>query len=295
MTVRDIQGHLADVYAGLDVSPQFISDVTASVLDDARAWQQRPLADVYTLVWMDALNLKVRDGGVVRKKAVYVALGLTTSGYKETLGMWMAEEGEGVHGKDESATFWQVVLTELQNRGVRDILVCCVDGLTGFPQAIEAIFPDTWVQTCVVHMIRNTIKYVSYKDRRKILKDLKSVYTAASQEAAEAALDAFEDAWSDRYPVVPKLWRDRWEHVVPMFAFPAEIRKIMYTTNIIESLNSQLRKVTRNRGLFPTDDSAKKLLYLVLMNAEKNWSRPLQDWPKALNQFEIIFPGRLDN
>ena len=295
MTVRDIQAHLADVYGGLDVSPQFISDTTAAVLDDAKAWQQRPLSAVYPIVWLDALNVSIRDSGVVRKKAVYVALGLTPYGYKETLGMWLAPEGENIAGKDESATFWQVVLTELQNRGVRDMLVCCVDGLTGFPEAIEAIFPDTWVQSCVVHMIRNTMRYVAYKDRQALARDLRPVYTAPSQEAAEDALDSFEAAWGDRYPVVPKLWRDRWALIVPMFAFPAEIRKIMYTTNIIESLNSQLRKTTRNRGLFPNDDSAKKLLYLVLMNAERNWTMPVQNWALALNQFEILFPGRLDN
>lgn len=293
LTVREIQAHLGECYAGLEVSPDLISSVTDSVLDDLEAWQTRPLDRLYMIVWLDAIVVKVRDGRTVRNKAAYLAIGVNIAGRKEALGLWLAE-GEGTHGKNESAKFWLGVLNELKTRGVRDILVCCCDGLSGFPAAITAVFPDTWVQTCVVHVVRNSLAYVAYKDRRAVARDLRGIYTAPDEDAGLAALDAFEATWAGRYPKIPQIWQDKWDLIVPMWAFPPEIRKIMYTTNIIESVNAQLRKVSSHRGLFPTDKAVKKLLYLVLHNIEKKWSQPVRDWPAALNQFAILFPERLD-
>jgi putative transposase len=270
---------------GVDVSPDLVSRVTDAVADDVTAWQQRPLDSVYCIVYLDALVVKVRDQGVVRNKAVYLALGVTAHGSKEVLGLWI-EQNEG-------AKFWLKVVNELKTRGVRDILIACCDGLKGFPEAIEAVFPNAVVQTCIVHMIRNSARFVSYKDRKELVRDLKPVYTAANREGAEAALRAFEEKWGRRYPMIGSSWRANWERVVPFLDFPPDIRRIIYTTNAIESLNSSLRKLVYHRGHFPSDEAVTKLLYLALRNLEKRWDRSARDWSKALGQFAIFFEGRL--
>jgi putative transposase len=284
MTVRDIQSHLEDIY-GVEVSPDLISRVTSVVADDVVAWQNRPLDAVYPIVYLDALMVKVRDQGVVRNKAVYLALGVTLAGSKEVLGLWI-EQNEG-------AKFWLKVVNELKTRGVRDILIACCDGLKGFPEAIEAAFPATVVQTCIVHMIRNSLRFVSYKDRKALAKDLRPVYTAASREEASTALDAFEAKWARRYPMIAASWRANWERVVPFLDFPPDVRRVIYTTNAIESLNSSLRKLLHYRGHFPTDDAVFKLLYLALTNIEKKWERTLRDWNNVLGQFSIFFKDRI--
>lgn len=284
MTVRDIQGHLQELY-GVEVSPDLISRVTDAVMDDVASWQGRPLDPVYPIVYLDALIVKIRDEGVVRNKAVYLALGVTAQGAKEVLGLWI-EQNEG-------AKFWLKVINELKTRGVRDMLIACCDGLKGFPEAIEAVFPQTVVQTCIVHMIRNSVRFVGYKDRRDLVRDLKPIYAAASREEAEAALTRFEDKWGRRYPMIGASWRAAWERVVPFLDFPPEVRRIIYTTNAIESLNSTLRKLVYYRGHFPSDDAVFKLLYLALRNIEKRWNRTARDWSKALGQFAIFFPDRL--
>jgi putative transposase len=284
MSVRDIQGHLQEMY-GVAVSPDLISRVTDAVMEDVAAWQSRPLDTVYCIVYLDALVVKVRDQGVVRNKAVYLALGVTAHGSKEVLGLWI-EQNEG-------AKFWLKVINELKTRGVRDILIACCDGLKGFPEAIEAVFPNTVVQTCIVHMIRNSARFVSYKDRKELVRDLKPVYAAANREGAENALAAFEEKWGRRYPMIGTSWRTNWERVVPFLDFPPDIRRIIYTTNAIESLNSSLRKLVYHRGHFPSDEAVTKLLYLALRNMEKRWDRSARDWSKALGQFAIFFEGRL--
>lgn len=284
MTVRDIQGHLQDLY-GVEVSPDLISRVTDAVMDDIQSWQGRPLEAVYPIVYLDALVVKIRDQGVVRNKAVYLALGVTARGTKEVLGIWI-EQNEG-------AKFWLKVVNELKTRGVRDILVACCDGLKGFPEAIEAAFPEAVVQTCIVHMIRNSVRFVSYKDRKEVVRDLKPMYTAASREQAELALATFEEKWNRRYPMIGASWRAAWERVVPFLDFPPDVRRIIYTTNAIESVNSTLRKLVYYRGHFPSDDAVFKLLYLALRNLEKRWDRSVWNWTKALGQFAIYFPGRL--
>ena len=284
MTTRDIQGHLYELY-GTEVSPSLISRVTDAVIDELKEWQSRPLDPVWPIVYLDALVLKVRDQGVVRNKSAYLAVGVNILGKKEVLGIWL-EATEG-------AKFWTKVITELKNRGVEDMLIVCCDGLKGFPDAIEAVFPETVVQTCIVHMIRNSVRFVSWKDRKAVVADLKPIYQAATEEAAEHALEAFEGKWNGQYPMIAKSWRSNWERVTPFLAFPAYIRKVIYTTNAIESLNSQLRKVTKNRGHFPNDAAAVKLLYLALKNASKKWTMPIRNWPRALNQFSVYFEGRL--
>lgn len=263
MTVRDIQGHLEELY-GVDVSPDLISRVTSAVLEDVRAWQSRPLDRVYPIVYLDALVTKVRDEGVVRNKSVFLALGVTVHGTKEVLGIWI-ETNEG-------AKFWLKILNELKSRGVEDVLIACCDGLKGFPEAIEAALPLTTVQTCIVHMIRNSLRYVSFKDRREVATDLKPIYTAPSREAALEALEAFEAKWGRRYEMISASWRANWERVVPFLDFPAEIRKVIYTTNAIESLNSSLRKLLQYRGHFPSDDAVTKVLYLALRRYEEKWT-----------------------
>ena len=284
MTVRDIQGHLEDLY-GVEVSPDLISRVTSAVMEDVVAWQNRPLDAVYPIVYLDALVVKVRDQGVVRNKSVYLALGVTMHGSKEVLGVWI-EQNEG-------AKFWLKVVNELKTRGVRDILIACCDGLKGFPEAIEAAFPQTVVQTCIVHMIRNSLRYVSYKDRKAVVKDLRPIYAAASRTDAEAALEAFEAKWGRRYETISSSWRANWERVVPFLDFPPEVRKVIYTTNAIESLNATLRKLLHYRGHFPSDEAVTKLLYLALTNIEKKWERSVRDWSNVLGQFAIFFKDRL--
>jgi putative transposase len=284
MTVRDIQGHLEDVY-GVEVSPDLISRVTSAVVEDVAAWQNRPLDAVYPILYLDALVVKVRDQGVVRNKSIYIALGVTLTGSKEVLGLWI-EQNEG-------AKFWLKVVNELKTRGVRDLLIACCDGLKGFPEAIEAVFPEAVVQTCIVHMIRNSLRFVSYKDRKAVAKDLRPVYTAASREEALVSLDAFEQKWARRYPMIATSWRTNWERVVPFLDFPPDVRKVIYTTNAIESLNSTLRKLLQYRGHFPTDESVYKLLYLALSKFEKKWERSIRDWSNVLGQFSIFFRDRI--
>jgi len=284
LSTRQIEASLLEIY-GVEVSPALISKVTDAVLDEVVAWQNRPLDAVYPIVYLDALHLKIRTDGRVQTRAVYVALGVTMAGNKDLLGMWI--------GEAEGAKFWLNVLTELSNRGVRDILITSVDGLTGFPEAIGSVFPKAEVQLCIVHMVRNSLRYVPWKNRRAVARDLRKVYTAPTAEAAAQALDAFEAAWGDQYPMAAKAWRSRWDNVIPFFAYPEPIRKVIYTTNAVESLNAQLRQVTKRRGSFPTEDSVRKVLYLAVTRAAKRWTMPVQDWPAALNFFSILFAGRV--
>ena len=284
MTTREIGGHLKDLYK-VEVSPSLISEVTDSVLEDVRSWQARPLESVYPIVWLDAIHLKVRARGHVETHAVYLALALTLEGQKELLGLWV--------GEAEGAKFWLGILTELKNRGVQDILIASVDGLTGFPDAIASVYPKTQVQLCIVHMVRGSLRFVGYKDRKPVSRDLRSIYRAPTLEAAEQALEAFEETWGERFPMIGRRWRENWIDLTPFFSYPDEIRRVMYTTNAVESLNAQLRKVTKKRGAFPTADSVKKVLYLAIMKASERWTRPVKDWPGALNHLSIVFPGRV--
>lgn len=284
MTTRDIQGHLKDIY-GADVSPDLISNVTDGVLEEVTEWQNRPLDPLYLIVWLDAIFINIRDEGHVRKKAVYIAIGLNTEGLKEVLGLWV-EQTEG-------AKFWLKVITDIKTRGVADILIAAIDGLKGFPEAIESVYPKTQIQLCLVHMVRNSLRYVSYKDRKRLAADLKTVYRAANVEQAEKALGAFEETWGAKLPLIGKSWRTHWDLLTPFFAYPAAIRKAMYTTNTIESLNYSLKKAVKNRSSFPTDEAAVKLLYMALKNIKRRWTMPIKDWGSAINQFSIIFGDRL--
>lgn len=284
MTTRDIQGHLKDIY-GADVSPDLISSVTDSVLEEVTEWQNRPLDPLYLIVWLDAIFIKIRDEGHVRKKAVYIAIGLNTEGLKEVLGLWV-EQTEG-------AKFWLKVIAEIKARGVDDILIAAIDGLKGFPEAIESVYPDAQIQLCLVHMVRNSLRYVSFKDRKHVAADLKTVYRAPNVEQAEKALDAFEKEWGEKFPLIGKSWRTHWEFLIPFFAYPSPIRRAMYTTNTIESLNFSLKKAVKNRSSFPTDEAAVKLLYMALKNIKRRWTMPIKDWGSAINQFSIIFGDRL--
>lgn len=283
MSQNEIRGHLEEIY-GVEVSKDLISTVTDAVMDEVRDWQSRPLDAVYPVIIFDALRVKIRDEGLVRNKAVYLALGFTLDGHKEVLGLWI-EQTEG-------AKFWLRVMNEIKNRGVNDVFIAVVDGLKGFPEAINAVFPDTQVQTCIVHMIRNSLNYVGWKERKAVAADLKTVYRAATQEEALQKLDDFEEKWGRKFPPIAKSWRRNWEHVIPFFAYPEDIRKIIYTTNAIESLNMSLRKIIKNRGHFPNDEAATKLLYLALKNASKKWTLPSRTWKQALNQFAVLFEDR---
>jgi putative transposase len=282
LTVREIQGHLQELY-GVEVSPDLISRVTDAVLEEVREWQNRPLDPVYPVIFFDALRVKIRDEGLVKNKAVYVALALDTEGQKHVLGLWI-EQSEG-------AKFWLKVMNELKTRGVGDVLIAVVDGLKGFPEAIGAAFPDTIVQTCIVHLIRSSLAFVSWKDRKVIMPDLKAVYRAETAEAALDRLGEFEDKWGARYPAIGQAWRRAWEHVIPLFAFPPAIRKMIYTTNAVEGLHRSLRKIIKTRGSFPTDEAATKLLYLAIQNAGVHWRRPVE-WTAAMSQFAILFGDR---
>ena len=284
MTTRDIQDQLKDMY-GVEVSATLISQVTDAVLDEVKTWQCRSLSAVYPLVWMDAIIVKVRENGRVINKAIHLVLAVNLQGEKELLGMWMSQ--------NEGAKFWMNVLTELKNRGVQDIFIACVDGLTGFPEAIAATFPDTLVQLCMVHMVRNSVAFVSYRDRKAVCADLKAIYSAATEDEAELNLELFAEKWDSQYPTISRSWRARWVNVIPMFAFPPEIRKVMYTTNAIESVNMCLRKVTKNHRIFPTDEAALKVIYLAINNLSKKWTMPIRDWKPALNRFAIEFEGRM--
>jgi putative transposase len=282
MTVREIQGHLAELYA-TDVSPDLISRVTDAVLDEVREWQNRPLDPVYPVVFFDALRVKIRDEGLVKNKAVYVALGINPDGEKDVLGLWI-EQTEG-------AKFWLKVVNELKTRGVNDILIAVVDGLKGFPEAIASVFPQTQVQTCIVHLIRNSLTFVSWKDRKAILPAIKAIYRAETADVALARLEAFEAEWGKRYPAIGPIWRRAWQQVVPFFAFAPAIRKMIYTTNAVEALNRSLRKIIKTRGSFPNDDAALKLLYLAIRNARLKWRRGIA-WTAAMGQFAIAFGAR---
>ena len=284
MSVREIVGHLCDLY-GVDVSPDLISAVTDSVLEEVAAWQARPLEPVYPLVFFDALRVKIRDEGLVRNKAVYIALGVRADGTKEILGLWL-EQNEG-------AKFWLRVMNEMKNRGVEDILIAIVDGLKGFPEAIVAVFPEAMVQTCIVHLLRHSLDFVSYKDRKAVAAALKGVYRAFDAAAGEAALTAFEAGeWGQKYLAISQSWRRAWPEVVPFYAFHPDVRRLIYTTNAIEALNSKLRRAVRARGHFPTDDAAMKLLFLVLNRSEKEWTMPAREWSLAKAQFAILFGER---
>ena len=282
MTTREIQGHLEEMY-GTEVSPSLISDITDGVLEQAKAWGSRPLEAFYPVVFLDALFVKMRHEGRVENRAVFVALGITLEGQKEVLGLWT--------GPGEGSRFWLGVLTELRNRGVKDIYVACVDGLHGFPQAIETIFPKAQVQLCIVHLIRNSLNYVTWKDLRAAASDLKPIYRAATAEGAELELSAFEKKWT-KYPAIGKLWRERWEHVIPFFAMPAELRKVVYTTNAVESLHRQLRQAIKTRGAFPSEEAALKLLYLAIVKTAGQW-HTVQNWKPALNYLEAACGDRM--
>ena len=283
MSVREIRGHLEELY-GVGVSPDLISRVTDEVMDEVRDWQDRPLDEVHPIIIFDALRVKIRDEGVVRNKAVYLALGFTIEGHKEILGLWI-EQTEG-------AKFWLRVMTEIKNRGGGDVFIAVVDGLKGFPEAINAVFPETSVQTCIVHMIRHSLNYVGWKEHKAVAADLKSIYRAETAQAAALRLDEFEYKWGDKFPPIGQSWRRNWEQIIPFFAYPEAVRKIIYTTNAIESLNMSLRKIIKNRGHFPSDDAATKLLYLALRNVAKKWTMPLRPWKQALNQFAVLFQDR---
>ncbi len=281
LTVRDIQAQLQELY-GVEVSAGLISEVTDEVLDEVKTWQNRPLESMYPVMFLDALMVKMRHEGRVENRAVYVAIGVNEDGVKDVLGLWSSS--------NEGAKFWLGVMTELKNRGLRDVYIVCTDGLKGFPDAIESVFPKAQVQTCIVHMIRASLNYVSWKERRALAMDLKPVYRAATAEAAELALDEFREKWP-KHQVAADVWARNWERVIPFFQFPEEVRKVIYTTNAVESLHASLRKVTKNRGAFPSEEAAFKLLYLALRNASKKWST-LQFWKEAMRQFEMIYPGR---
>jgi len=285
MTVREIQGHLEEMY-GAEVSPSLISAVTDAVIEEVKAWQSRPLDTLYPIVYLDCIHVKIRDGSV-RVKAVYLALGINMSGEKEVLGIWIAQT--------EGAKFWLQVVTELKNRGVQDIFIACVDGLKGFPEAIEAVYPHTAVQLCIVHMVRNSLNFVSWKMRKEIAADLKRIYTATTTDEAEQRLGEFEDKWDDTYLPISQSWRRNWSRLTPFFDYPPEIRKVIYTTNAIESLNMSLRKITKNRGSFPSDEALMKLFYLALQNISKKWTMPIRDWKAALNRFTIQFNERMNS
>jgi len=287
MSVREIQGHLLELY-GLQVSPDLISTITDEVLAEVEQWQTRPLEPMYPIVYFDALRLKIRDEGTVKNKAVYLALGIRADGKKEVLGLWI-EQTEG-------AKFWLKVFNELKNRGLHDILIAVVDGLRGFPEAIEAVYPQAQIQTCIVHLIRNSLSLASWKERKALASALKPVYQAASADAAAVALAAFaQSEWGLKFPTVVAMWQRQWEQVIPFFAYPPEVRKIIYTTNAIESLHMQLRKIVKNRGHFPSDEAASKLLFLALRNIEKDWKMPPITWKQAANQFAILFGERFTN
>jgi putative transposase len=283
-TTREIQAHLQELY-DVEVSPALISRVTDAVLDEVKAWQNRTLDAVYPIVYLDAIHVKIRTDGRVQTRAVYLALAVDLEGQKELLGLWI--------GEAEGAKFWLNILTDLSSRGVQDILICAVDGLRGFPEAIASVFPRTEVQLCIVHLVRNAARYVPWKDRRAVVRDMKLIYRAPTVEAAEQALEAYVAAWGDKYPMAVKTWQERWPQVIPFFSYPEPIRKAIYTTNAVESLNSSLRRVMRKRGAFPTEDSVRKVLYLAIRQRSKKWTMPIRDWPAALNYFSIVFEGRL--
>jgi putative transposase len=284
MTTRQIKQHLEEIYQ-VEVSPSLISSVTDAITDEVKAWQSRPLDAVYPIIYLDALVVKVRDSSHIQNKAIHLIVGINTLGRKEVLGLWITH--------NEGAKFWLQVLTDLRNRGVRDIFIACVDGLTGFPEAIETAFPKTEVQLCIVHQVRNSLKYVSWKWRKEVAEDLKAIYTAATADEAELQLEAFAGKWDEQLPTISKSWRVNWARLIPFLSYPEDIRRVIYTTNAIESVNSSLRKVLKNRGSFPNEDAVIKLVYLALRNISSKWSLPVRDWASAMNRFAIMFEGRM--
>ena len=284
MTTRDIQGHLEEMY-GVEVSPALISEVTDGVMEEVKAWQSRPLEPIYPIVYLDALMVKMRHEGRVENRAVFVGIGVNLEGGKEVLGLWTSAT--------EGAKFWLQILTEIRNRGVNDILIACVDGLKGFPEAIQSVYPKTQVQLCIVHMVRNSLNYVNWKERKAVAADLRMVYHAATVEEAEQRLRDFEEQWDAKYALIGKMWRRNWTGIVPFFAYPAEIRRAVYTTNIVESLNMSLRKVIKTRGSFPGEEAALKLLYLALRNVAKRWNAT-RDWRVSLNHFTMLWGERIE-
>jgi putative transposase len=284
MSTREIAGHLEEIY-GVEVSPALISNVTEAVMEEVKTWQGRPLDAVYPIVYLDALVVKIRDAGHVRNRAIYVAIGVNLKGNKEVLGLWTNEA--------EGAKFWLQVLTDMKNRGVADIFIACVDGLSGFPKAIETVFPQAQVQLCIVHQVRASLNYVSWKQRKAVAADLQTVYRAVTADDAYLKLEAFAEKWDGAYPTISQMWRRNWEHLTPFFSYPADIRKVIYTTNTIESLNMSLRKVIKTRGSFPNADSAMKLLFLALEHIAKKWTMPVQDWKAALQRFTILLGDRV--
>jgi putative transposase len=283
MTTREIQAHLQEIY-GVEVSPTLVSQVTEAVQDEVRAWQNRPLEPIYPVVYMDALYVRMRDNGHVQNRAVYVVIGINLDGHKEVLGLWTSA--------NEGAKFWLQVLTELQNRGVQDIFIACVDGLKGFPEAVEAVFSKTQVQLCIVHLVRQSLNYVSWKQRKLVANDLRPIYTAPTAEEAWRCLNEFAAKWDGTHPTISQVWRRNWERITPFFSFPADIRRVIYTTNAVESLNMSLRKIIKTRGSFPNEESALRLLYLALRNHSSKWSF-VQGWREALNRFQILWPERM--
>ena len=284
MTTSDIQAHIKDIY-GMDISDTTVSRITDKILPEAREWQQRPLESVYAVVFMDAIYYHVRSEGQIVKKAVYIAIGVNPEGRKSVLGMWV--------GENESAKFWASVLNNLKNRKVEDILIACTDNLTGFSEAIAAVFPKTDIQNCIIHQLRNSSKYVSYKDIKALMADLKQVYQAVDEQSALAALDDFAEIWDKKYPKISKSWRENWANLSTYFKFPEELRRLIYTTNAIEGFNRQLRKVTKSKPVFPTDDSLFKMLYLAMLDITKKWTCRRQDWAQIYPQLALYYSGRI--
>jgi len=284
MTTREIEGHLKEMY-GVDVSPALISNVTEAVMEEVKAWQNRPLEQTYAILYLDALRVKIRDGGHVQNKAIYVAIAVNMAGHKEVLGLWASD--------NEGAKFWLQILTDIQNRGATDFFIACVDGLKGFPEAIESVYPRTEVQLCIVHLVRASLQYVNWKQRKEVAGDLRRIYQAGTATEAEMQRDEFGRKWDATYPMVSQIWRRHWDRIIPFFAYPGEIRKVIYTTNTIESLNMSLRKIIKMRGSFPNEEAAMKLLYLALRNASKKWTMPVQNWNGALNRFCLLWPERM--
>ena len=284
LSTREIQAHLQEIYT-VEISPALISQVTDAIHEEVTIWQSRPLDKLYPIIYMDALQVKIRDGAHVRNKAIYLVIGINLHGVKEVLGLWV-EQTEG-------AKFWLQILTDLKNRGVEDIFIACVDGLKGFPEAIEAVYPNTQVQLCIVHLVRQSLQFVGYKERKAVVTDLQKIYRAATREEAEVELDGFAENWDAKFPTIANMWRRNWERITPFFAYPSEIRRVLYTTNAIESTHMSLRKILKVRGSFPTDEAAMKLIYLALKNITARWTMPIKDWRAALNRFTILFGGRM--
>lgn len=286
MSTRDISAQLEELYGGVKVSAELISGVIETVSEDVRVWQSSPLSEVYPIVYLDALYVNIKVSGRVSKPAVYVVLGIHPEGHKQLMGLWVGE------AETEGAKFWLKVLTDLKNRGLRDILIACCDGLKGFPQAIEAVYPKAQVQLCIVHLMRNCMKYVPWRERKAVAADLKPIYQAATLAESEAALDAFAQKWDETYPAISQIWIRHWENVIPIFDYPMEIRRVIYTTNAIESLNRSLRKVIKTKAVFPSEDAVLRQLYLAMNNISKKWGQPIKNWKAALSHFAILFPER---